>query len=434
MSQKLHVNPETGYVGKCTAKIKECQFGESNHFDNPLEAVRYAEKIIEENVSKPQKSLKKRKQSNMKMDLSESDTIVDKVDLDSLRNNVINDSYDEKMLNEGYLRGETVQDIRDNLIKQYDDVSYAVNLREKLENQYPNSGYEIVIVNKDNTDTPYVEFIRTKYDDSQETKTLDLTDREKISSGEYRTYDWVVDDETGDEIPISADYERYSLSDKEIKELKDFKVKQLLDNKMKLVSDEKLPHWVILPKQAHKSGNNYKNERITDGDVKHARYILDEAKSSKNKKKQVAQEVEMLKSKREGFAVEFANKLNSSDEDINSVSSTYSKRIEGLTRAISKKENALKNLPDSEEKIAKAEKNLQETKDKHLAYKEEAFAYHLSRYHPDFTSNRKLALNVSEKWLDDNRDKFKKPSDFNVIIEKNEVKGDEDFYDYGWRS
>lgn len=426
MADKLHVNPDTGYVGKCTATVKDCQFGESNHFENPLEAVRHAEKIIEENVSQSQKSLKKRKQSNMKMNLSESDTIVDKVDLDSLRNNVI--TYDQKMLDEGYLRGETVQDIRDNLIKQYDEVSYAVNLREKLENQYPNSGYEIIIVNKDGKDTPYLEFIRTKFDDNQETKTLGLTDREKISSGEYKNYDWDIDDESGDEISFSADYERYSLSDDELKELEDFKVKQLLDDKMKLVSDEKLPHWVVLPKQAHKSGNNYKNERITDGDVKHARYILDEAKSSKNKKEQFTQEIEMLKNKREGFAVEFANKLNSSDEDINSISSTYSKRIEGLTRSISKKQNALKNLPDHEEKIAKAEKNLQETKDKHLAYKEEVFVYHLSRYHPDFTSNRKLALNVAEKWLEDNRDNFKKPSDLNVILEKNEVRS-EGFYE-----
>lgn len=37
-SQKIHLNPETGDVSKCTANIRECRFGEDNHFDSQFDA------------------------------------------------------------------------------------------------------------------------------------------------------------------------------------------------------------------------------------------------------------------------------------------------------------------------------------------------------------------------------------------------------------
>lgn len=37
-SQKIHLNPDTGDVSKCTANIRECRFGEDNHFDSQFDA------------------------------------------------------------------------------------------------------------------------------------------------------------------------------------------------------------------------------------------------------------------------------------------------------------------------------------------------------------------------------------------------------------
>lgn len=50
--QKLHVNPETGNIGKCEATVKDCQFAESNHYENVQEATLAAEKIVEDIVKR----------------------------------------------------------------------------------------------------------------------------------------------------------------------------------------------------------------------------------------------------------------------------------------------------------------------------------------------------------------------------------------------
>lgn len=50
--QKLHVNPETGNIGKCEATVKECQYGESNHYDDVQDATLAAEKIVEDIVQR----------------------------------------------------------------------------------------------------------------------------------------------------------------------------------------------------------------------------------------------------------------------------------------------------------------------------------------------------------------------------------------------
>jgi len=50
-SQKIHLNPDTGDVSKCTANIRECRFGEDNHFDNQFDAHNAYEKRMVESSS-----------------------------------------------------------------------------------------------------------------------------------------------------------------------------------------------------------------------------------------------------------------------------------------------------------------------------------------------------------------------------------------------
>lgn len=84
MATKYHVNPNTGMVSPCNAKIK-CRFGgasgDENHFSRKSEANKFSEKIMEQKFS-PMKSTSRQKKTsfaknreNLKKDLLASGVI-----------------------------------------------------------------------------------------------------------------------------------------------------------------------------------------------------------------------------------------------------------------------------------------------------------------------------------------------------------------------
>lgn len=63
MSQKFHINVETGEISQCEAKIKDCPYGgdsgKANHFYSLPEAKQHAEKVLEERYGNFSGSVKK---------------------------------------------------------------------------------------------------------------------------------------------------------------------------------------------------------------------------------------------------------------------------------------------------------------------------------------------------------------------------------------
>lgn len=427
MAQKLHVNPETGKVGKCTASVRDCEFGESNHFDNPVEAIRHAEEVIKENLDEATVKTVTKKRSKYGEDKlnKEVKEVEDKVAAGKFDIPEVSqiDLTDRKLVEAGYFEGDSVSEIRNNLLNTFEKVKYA-NLSNKIRHEFDlEYGENAYVVWHEELDEPVVAVQSSFTDrdhnwDEDEDELESIVERKKIDEEIEEDADYDYDSISGDEIPVHYRTEYFALTDAEKQEYKDDKTKELIKNKVKLIRDERFPEWIAMPKRLAANTNSL--PKVSAGSVSTVRYSVDKASKdviALNHENNALKKFEDLKNI---VATEFASELSQDSADTGDLSGVLGKhnnRLKGIMFSIAKTQKRIDKYSDAPIRLERAKKELALAEKEHYDYRRQQFVHHLSTHYPSDSKTVRYA--VAEKWVDSNKDKFKEVEDFDSLINNN---------------
>lgn len=428
MAQKLHVNPETGKVGKCTASVRDCEFGESNHFDNPVEAIRHAEEIIKESLDEATVKTVTKKRSKYGEDKlnKEVKEVEDKVAAGKFDIPEVSqiDLTDRKLAEAGYFEGDSVSEIRNNLLNTFEKVKYA-NLSNKIRHEFDlEYGENAEIVWNDDLNEPTV-LVKTwftdsdrNWDDDTENELELMVDRKKVGDKIEEEVEYSYDSNSGDEIPVHERREYFALTEAEKQEYKDDKTKELIKNKVKLIGDERFPDWIAMPKRL--AANTNALPKVSAGLVRTVQYHVDKASKDVLALKNENNTLKKLEDQKSAVATEFANELSKDSADTGDLSGVlgrYNNRLKGIMFNISKTQKRIEKYSDAPVRLESAKKELALREREHYNYRRQQFVHHLSTHYPSDSKTVRYA--VAEKWVDDNKDKFKEVEDFDSLINNN---------------